>query len=173
MEIRAVRPEDIPVVSDIYNHYVVNATCTFATEPEGPAYWDNWLKSHTGSHAAIVAVDGGAVVGWGTLSRWNSRCAYNYTVEDSVYIHPTCHRRGIGRAILSELIRLARQHGHRNIIAQIADHQAPSERLHATLGFAQVGCLRDVGFKFDRWIDVAIWQLRLDTTPRSAAPHVT
>lgn len=162
MDIRAVTVEDIAAVSAIYNHYVRTATCTFAIEPEGPAYWDMWLRTHAGPHPAVVAVDSGAVAGWGALSQWNSRCAYSHTVEDSVYVHPDCHRRGIGRAILSELIRRARTHGHRNIIAQIADHQAASERLHAAQGFEQVGCLREVGFKFNRWIDVAVWQLRLD-----------
>jgi phosphinothricin acetyltransferase len=98
----------------------------------------------------------------GTLSRWNSRCAYRRSVEDSVYVHPEQHRRGVGAALLGALVEAARQHGHRNVIAQIADHQPASERLHERFGFRRVGCLERVGHKFDRWIDVVIWQLRLD-----------
>lgn len=171
MEIRTVRPEDIPAVSDIYNHYVQTSTCTFAVAPEGPAYWDAWLAAHVAAHPAIVAVEADRIVGWGTLSRWNSRCAYSFTVEDSVYVHPKCHGQGIGRAILADLIRRARLLGHRSIIAQIADHQQASERLHERCGFEQVGCLRGVGHKFDRWIDVAIWQLCLEPAPRIGERH--
>ncbi|HKQ46880.1 MAG TPA: GNAT family N-acetyltransferase [Phycisphaerae bacterium] len=162
MILRPVRAADIPAVSAIYNHYVLNATCTFATEPEGEAYWRDWLAAHDGAHPAIVAEDSGQVVGWGSLSRWNNRCAYRFSVEDSVYIRTDQHRRGIGRLLLTELVALARTHGHRNIVAQIADHQPASEKLHEALGFRQVGVLEAIGFKFDRWIDVAIWQLRLD-----------
>ncbi len=170
MEIKAAAAVDIPAISEIYNHYVRNATCTFATEPEGPAYWDAWLAEHGGPFPALVATDAGRVVGWATLSRWNNRCAYRFSTEDSVYIRPECHRQGIGRALLAALVDLARRHGHRNIIAQIADHQTASEKLHAALGFRLVGCLERIGYKFDRWIDVAIWQLRLDTDAQSPMP---
>lgn len=170
MEIRIATPEDVPAVSEIYNHYVMTSTCTFATEPEGPAYWEAWLAEHVGAHPAIVAVDAGRVVGWATLSRWNNRCAYRHSAEDSVYVRPECHQQGIGRALLASLIDRARTHGHRNVIAQIADHQPASEKLHAALGFQEIGCLQRIGYKFDRWIDVAIWQLRLDAAPLSASP---
>lgn len=162
MILRPVTAADIPAVSDIYNYYVLHSTCTFATEPEGAAYWRDWLTAHDGAHPAIVAAEGAEVVGWGSLSRWNNRCAYRFSVEDSVYIHNEHHRRGIGRTILTELVAQARRHDHRNIVAQIAGDQAPSEKLHAALGFHKVGTLEAIGYKFEHWIDVAIWQLRLD-----------
>ncbi len=167
MNIRPITRADLPAAAEIYNHYVRTATCTFATEPEGDAYWQAWFTEHAGAHPAIVAVEEGRVVGWGTLSRWNSRCAYRHSVEDSVYVRSGLHGRGIGRALLGELLSLARQHGHRNIIAQIADHQAASERLHERAGFRRVGCLERVGFKFDRWIDVVIWQIQIPSADRS------
>ena len=135
--------------------------CTFATEPPGASHWEQWHCEHQGPHPAIVAAQDGEVAGWGSLSTWNTRCAYRYTVEDSVYVRPDCHGRGLGRAILARLIDLARTLNHRSVIAQIADHQPASERLHESLGFRPVGCLNRVGFKFDRWIDVVIWQLEL------------
>jgi L-amino acid N-acyltransferase YncA len=162
MELRAVTAADLPAVGEIYNHYVLHSTCTFATEPEGEEYWRNWFSAHVGPHPAIVAVDEGKIVGWGTLSKWNNRCAYRFSVEDSVYIHKDQHRRGLGRTILTELVALARKHGHRNIVAQIAGDQLPSEKLHAALGFRKAGTLESIGYKFDKWIDVSIWQLRLD-----------
>lgn len=160
-QVRTAQPADIAAIGEIYNHYVVNATCTFATEPEGPDYWQAWQAARSDVYPAVVVEDQGHVIGWGTLSRWNSRCAYRFSAEDSVYIHPGHHRRGVGRAILSALVARARSAGHRNVIAQIADHQPASEALHAQFGFRKAGVLEGVGYKFDRWIDVAIWQLRL------------
>ncbi len=160
--VRRAQPADVPAIAAIYNHYVLNATCTFATEPEGDEYWQAWQLARCDALPALVVEEADGVIGWGTLSRWNSRCAYRYSVEDSVYIHPAHHRRGIGRAILAALIDHARAAGHRNMIAQIADHQPASESLHARFGFRKVGVLEGVGFKFDRWIDVAIWQLALE-----------
>ena len=161
LTIRPVSPDDLPAVGNIYNHYVLHSTCTFAKTPEDAAYWQDWLAEHSGSFPAVVAVRGGKVVGWGTLSRWNSRCAYRHTVEDSVYVATDAVGQGIGRAILSELIVLAKHHSHRHVIAQYADHQAASEALHQAFGFQTVGCLRGVGFKFNRRIDVSIMQLTL------------
>jgi phosphinothricin acetyltransferase len=161
LELRLVTPADLASVAAIYDHYVEHSVCTFATEPTSIAYWHDWLDEHTGAHPAIVAAREGTIVGWGSLSTWNSRCAYRHTVEDSVYVHAGCHGQGIGRAILSRLVELARDLRHRSVIAQIADHQPASEGLHASLGFQEAGCLRNVGFKFDRWVDVVLWQLEL------------
>jgi phosphinothricin acetyltransferase len=161
LTVRPVTREDLPAVADIYNHYVLHSTCTFAEAPEDAAYWQDWFTEHTGHHPAVVAVRDGKVVGWGTLSRWNSRCAYRHTVEDSVYVAPDAVGQGIGRAILGELVAGARRLGHWHVIAQYADHQRASEALHRAFGFQQVGCLRDVGFKFNRKIDVTIMQLTL------------
>ena len=161
LTIRLAARDDLPAVGDIYNHYVLHSTCTFAEEPEEAAYWLDWFAEHSGPLPAVVAVRDGKVVGWGTLSRWNSRCAYRQTVEDSVYVAPDALGQGIGRAILGKLITLARHHGHRHVIAQYADHQPASEALHRSFGFQPVGCLRGVGFKFNRRIDVTIMQLML------------
>lgn len=159
--LRPVESRDMAAVAEIYNHYVLHSTCTFAEQPEQQPYWDGWLKAHVGPHPAIVAEYERRVVGWGTLSHWNTRCAYRFSVEDSVYVREGLHRRGVGRALLTELIRLARSHGHRNVVAQIAGDQPASEALHERFGFRRVGTLRSVGFKFNRWIDVALWQLEI------------
>lgn len=160
--LRPVERDDLPAVRAIYDHYVLNTTCTFETEPRDEDSWLDWMVEHEGTHPAIVALRGGDILGWGSLSLWKNRCAYRYTVENSVYVHPEKHREGVGQAVLRRLIELAREHGHRGIIAQIADHQAASEALHQSEGFRRVGCLERVGFKFGRWIDVVIWQLTLD-----------
>lgn len=167
IQIRSAAASDLPSIAALYEHYVRTCTCTFDTEPPPGAYWDGWLAEHGEGYPAIVAFAGDQFVGWGSLSRWNKRCAYRFSVEDSVYVQPQCHGQGIGRTILAELIALARTHGHRNIIAQIADGQPASDALHAGLGFRRVGRLDEVGCKFGRWIGVGIWQLQLQ--PRDAS----
>jgi len=161
MNIRDATATDLPAIAAIYHYFVLNSTCTFETEPRSAGAWEEWLAEHRGAWPVIVAEEASEVLGWGSLSKWNNRCAYRYSTEDSVYVRRDCHGRGVGRAILTDLIARAKHHGHRNIVAQIADHQAASERLHASLGFRRVGCLERIGFKFDRWVDVVIWQLAL------------
>lgn len=159
--LRTAEEADLPAIADIYHHYVQHSTCTFETEPRSPEQWRQWFAAHVGPHPAIVAVEAGDVVGWASLSTWNPRCAYRHSVEDSVYVRDDRRGNGIGRTLLGGLIDRARGLGHRCIVAQIADHQASSERLHAAFGFRRVGCLERVGFKFDREIDVVIWQCLL------------
>ncbi len=163
--LRFASEADLPDIAAIYAHYVAHSVATFANVNPTEDEWRRWLADHTGPHPAIVAVMGDRIVGWGTLSRWNARCAYRTTVEDSVYVHADMHRRGVGRALLGRLVELARELGHRIIIGQIADHQAASERLHESFGFRRVGCLEDVGFKFGRAVDVSIFQLTLRPPP--------
>ena len=161
LTIRAASTVDLTSIAEIYNHYILNSVCTFDTKPQDSNHWNNWLAEHTPPFPAIVAIRNRSLVGWGSLAKWNNRCAYRLTAEDSVYIKPDCHRQGIGRALLAELIDQARRHGHKNIIAQIADHQPASEALHRSFCFQPVGTLEAIGRKFDRWIDVTIWQLKL------------
>ena len=159
--VRFATPADLPAIAAIYAHYVDHSVATFATIAPTDDEWRAWLDVHVGPHPAIVATIDDRVVGWGTLSAWNSRCAYRATVEDSVYVHADMHRQGIGRALLARLVELAAMLGHRIVIGQIADHQAASERLHEAFGFRRVGCLEGVGRKFGRTIDVSIFQLTL------------
>ncbi|MCA9256259.1 MAG: N-acetyltransferase [Phycisphaerales bacterium] len=161
IQTRFATPADLQAIAAIYAHYVEHSVATFATTPPSDVEWRGWLDSHFGPHPAIVATLDDRVVGWGSLSNWNKRCAYRSTVEDSVYVHADLHRRGIGRMVLARLIELAGALGHRVVIGQIADHQVASERLHEAFGFRRVGLLEGVGHKFDRWIDVAIFQLTL------------
>ncbi|MBI3073634.1 MAG: N-acetyltransferase [Deltaproteobacteria bacterium] len=150
---------DVDPIRDIYNHYVLTSTCTFDIEPRPPEPPEVWLSQHPASYPAIVACDGDKVVGWATLSPHRTRCAYQNTVESSVYIHRDQHRRGIGRQLMKDLVQRAATLGHHTILAGIADHQQASLRLHEALGFTSVGCLREVGYKFGRWIDVDWMQL--------------
>ena len=152
---------DLPAISAIYNHYVRTSTATYQLAEDAPAERAAWFAAHGPGHAVTVGVADGAVVAWGSLSPFHARAAFARTVEDSLYVHPAHLRRGLGRLLLSDLIARARAAGMHSIIAAISADQAPSQELHRAHGFAPCGVLREAGRKFDRWLDLAYWQLLL------------
>jgi len=162
MYIRLATGADAPAIEAIYAHYVLTSTCTWQETPGTLDERRAWLAQHDAAHPVTVAVDDGAVVGWGSLSRYNPRSGYRFTVEDSVYVRADRQRRGIGKALLADLIARARETGFRAIIAGVAADQAPSVALHAAHGFEIVARLREVGRKFDRWLDLVYMQLLLE-----------
>ena len=163
--IRLACPDDLDAINAIYNHYVLHCTCTYQETPEPIASRREWFAAHGAAHPVTVAELNGHVVGWGSLSAYHARSAYRYTVENSVYVDQAQHGRGIGSALLRDLIERARALGHHAIIAGIDATQTASLALHAKYGFVQVGHLREVGFKFCRWLDVIYMELRLDGPP--------
>jgi L-amino acid N-acyltransferase len=151
---------DAAAIGAIYNHYVRSSTCTYQTEPDTDQDRAAWLAEHGDRYPVIVAVADGEVVGWGCLSRYRSRAAYAPTVENSVYVRHDLQGRGIGGALLAELIRRAGALGYRSILAGVSADQAASVTLHEKHGFEKVGHLREVGFKFGRRLDV-VWLQRM------------
>ncbi len=159
--IRAATLADLGAINDIYNYYVLHSTCTYQEEPESLECRQQWFERHGGRHSVIVAEVDGRVFGWGSLSPYHARSAYRHTVEDSVYVHHRLHHRGIGSLLLRELISRSRDLGHRAIIAGVDAEQPASVALHTKFGFAPVGRLKQVGFKFGRWLDVIYMELLL------------
>jgi phosphinothricin acetyltransferase len=160
-EIRPAAEKDLAAINNIYNHYVLHSTCTYQEEPETIESRRQWFTHHGEKHPIIVAVAEGQVIGWGSLSAYHARSAYQRTVENSVYVHHQHHRNGIGSLLLEELVTHARTLGHRAIIAGIDADQEASVGLHARFQFETVGHLRQVGFKFGRWLDVIYMELLL------------
>ena len=161
----AIRPateSDLVAINDIYNHYVLHSNCTYQEEPETIENRRKWFHHHGEKHPVIVAEMNGCVVGWGSLSAYHERSAYRHTVENSVYVHHQYHRQGIGSLLLQKLVDLAKNAGHRAIIAGIDSGQAGSVALHAKFRFQEVGRLKQVGFKSSRWLDVIYMELMLD-----------
>jgi phosphinothricin acetyltransferase len=162
MEVRAAAPADAEAIRAIYNAEVTGSTVTFDLVPRSLEDQLAWQAAHSGAHPAVVAIaDDGEVLGFASLSSYRDRPAYATTVEDSVYVHHGHRGEGVGRALLTEIVRLARVHGFHSVIARIADAQAPSIGLHQACGFELVGIEREVGRKFGRWLDVAVMQLLL------------
>ena len=161
LTLRLATAADLPAINDIYNHFVLHSTCTYQTEPETAEARAAWFARHGPLHPVTVAERAGAIVAWGSLSPFHARAAYRHTVENSVYVHPSFHRQGIGRTLLMDLIDRARRSGHHTIIAIIDAGQTASVALHAALGFKRVGHFHEVGHKFGRWLDVDYMQLML------------
>jgi phosphinothricin acetyltransferase len=159
--LRDATVEDLRRINEIYNHYVVSSTCTYQEEPETLESRLAWFNHHGPTHPVIVAELGGRVVGWGSLSPFRGRSAYRFTVENSVYVDHAERRRGVGLALMEELIARARSIGYRTIIAGIDADQPGSLALHARLGFEPAARLVEVGYKFGRWLDVVYLQLML------------
>ncbi len=167
--IRSARIDDAEAIRTIYNVEVITSTSVFDLEPRSLDDQRRWLEDRSGAHAVLVAVDGDRVVGFGSLSRFKERPAYNTTVEDSVYVHRDHHGRGIGRALLDSLVATARGHGFHTMIGRITADNGPSIALHRAAGFESVGLEREIGRKFGRWLDVVVMQKMLrDGEPSTA-----
>ena len=152
------RPTDAEATRAIYNAEVTTTTVTFDLVPRSLEDQLAWIQSHAGAHPAVVATDGGQVVGFGSLSQYRNRPAYSTTVEDSVYVRADRRGRGYGGAILSELVALATVHGFHSVIGRIVGGHEASIALHRSCAFDLVGIEREVGRKFGRWLDVVVMQ---------------
>ena len=160
--LRPAKETDLGAINDIYNHYVLNSTCTYQEEPETIESRHHWFQRHGDQHPVIAAELQHRIVGWGSLSAYHPRSAYRRTVENSVYVHHDFHQQGIGSLLLKELIARARNLGHHVIIAAIDAEQPASVALHDRFGFQKVGHMKHLGFKFNRWLDVIYMELLLD-----------
>lgn len=158
--VRDSRQEDVPAIHAIYAHHVLHGLASFEEIPPsvdeiGERRADVLAKGYP----YIVAEDAGEVLGYAYVSLYRTRTAYRYTVENSVYIRYDLIARGVGRALLAELISRCEKLNVRQIIAVIGDSaNAASIGLHSTFGFEHIGILPNVGFKFGRWVDSVLMQ---------------
>lgn len=156
-----VRPavlDDLPALTAIYNHYIVNSTITFDLRPFEPEERRGWFDDHasSGRHRLLVAAAaGGAVLGYTTTSRWRPKAAYDTTVESSVYCHPDAIRRGIGTKLYAALFDAIAEEDVHRVVAGVGQPNPASVALHERFGFRQVGVFSSVGRKFGKYWDVA------------------
>jgi phosphinothricin acetyltransferase len=160
--IRPARPDDCAAIAEIYNEAILATTATFDTIPKTAQERQQWLKAHDERHPVLVAEVEGQVVGWAALSRWSDRPAYDRTAETSFYVKSEHRGRGIGRQLKAAIVAQARRLGFHSLIARVAEGSQESLHLNAQAGFVHVGTLKEVGFKFGRWLDVHILQLMLE-----------
>jgi L-amino acid N-acyltransferase YncA len=163
LEIRAATAGDLPSVTEIYHHAVRYGTATFELIPPDLAEMTRRFGVlMDGGFPYLVAVLEGRVVGYAYAGAYRPRPAYRFTVENSVYLEPAIHRRGIGLQLLQRLITESEARGYRQMIAVIGDSaNAGSIGVHARCGFEMIGTHPDVGFKFGRWLDTVMMQRAL------------
>ncbi len=169
---RPAAAADFTAIQAIYAHHVRHGLASFEEEP--PAI-EELRRRHDDVVGRglpwLVADFGGLVAGYAYCTPYRARSAYRYALEDSVYVREDMTGKGVGSALLAELVRRCDSLGYRQIVAVIGDSaNAASINLHATFGFLRVGTLRSVGFKFGRWVDSVLMQRPLgrgDATPPS------
>ncbi len=161
ISIRPATKADAPAITALLNHFIAQTTTTFIIAPHTVEERELWFEQRDAAHPAIAVDLEQRLVAWGALSLHNPREGYRHSADVSVYVHPDFQRRGIGRAIVIELIRLARAAGHHTLIADCCTESVGSIALHESLGFERAGRHREVGRKFDRWLDVVSLQLML------------
>src|ERR1700688_2496253 len=162
-EIRAAAAPDLPAIAKIYEHAVRYGTATFELIPPD---LDEMVRRYDvltdGGFPYLVAAFEGRVVGYAYAGAYRPRPAYRFTVENSVYLQPAIHRRGIGLQLLQKLIAASEQRGYRQMIAVIGDSaNAGSIGVHTKCGFQMIGTHPNVGFKFGRWLDTVMMQRAL------------
>jgi phosphinothricin acetyltransferase len=162
ISIRPATHADLPAILDIYNEAVLNTTASYDLEPSTPAQRAAWYDNRVSQgFPVLVAEADSAVIGFGSYGPFRDRPGYRFTVEHSLYVAPAWRGRGVGRTMLQQLVELARADGKHVMIGGIDASNAGSISLHLQLGFVEVGRLREVGYKFERWLDIVFLQLML------------
>lgn len=162
MELRDATAADAAAIAKIYNYYVATTVISFEEEAVSEAVMrDRITDLQTGGLPWLVATLDDKVVAYAYASNWRVRAAYRFSVESTVYVGNDYPRRGLGTALYAALIERLRQSGRHLVIGGIALPNDASVALHEKLGFKKVAHFAEVGLKFDRWIDVGYWQLRL------------
>ena len=169
LAIRPAVPSDIPAVTAIYDHAVRHGTASFELEPPDAAEMARRFQALAGGgFPYLVAEVDATIAGYAYAGPYRPRPAYRWSVEDSVYVAPALHRRGVGGALLARLIAEGERRGFRQMIAVIGDSaQAPSIELHRAAGFRLIGACENVGFKFGRWLDTVMMQRDLGEGART------
>lgn len=163
-ELRDAVDADVPSIREIYNYYVTNSTVTFDERPLTLASVRAKLgRARKGGYPFLVAVGpSGELIGFAYVLPWKDKSAYRFTVENTIYLGPAATGKGVGRALMGELLARAKAAGIREVVAVIADRGAEASiALHESFGFRETGRMGRVGFKFGRWLGTVIMQKSL------------
>jgi L-amino acid N-acyltransferase YncA len=159
VRIRPAVEDDLPDIATIYNHEVANSTATFDLDPPTLAYWEQRLAgAHEGDHLLVAVDRDDDVVGYAYSWSFRPRPAYLLTRETSIYLDPSVRGRGIGQVLYPALLDAMAGSGVHTAVALVAQPNPGSVALHKAVGFEHVGTMREVGFKFDQWVDVEWYQ---------------
>jgi L-amino acid N-acyltransferase YncA len=159
--IRSVLESDVPQLLDIYNYYIRTSTVTFEeTELELEDFTQR-IMGIKAKYPYLVYEENGVILGYAYAGIFRTRIAYRFSVETSVYVHKDHYKKGVARKLYAELIDLLKAADIRSAIGGITLPNEASVRLHESMGFEKVAHFKEVGYKFDQWLDVGFWQLML------------
>ena len=158
MNIRQVQDKDIPKIIEIYNWYILNTTITFEIKAISFLEMKKRIQEKIEKYDWLVGEFNQEIIGYAYYSSFRTRPAFNHTVESSIYLAQESIGKGFGKPLYSELTESAKKRGFRELIGVIALPNQGSIALHQKLGFQEIGVLKNVGYKFDNYIDVGIWQ---------------
>jgi len=155
-------------ILDILNEQIRTSTAVYEYVPRPPDWMANWFKAKEAKNFPVIGVEteAGELMGFATYGVFRDRPAYKYTVEHSVYVHQDHRRKGLGKVLMERLIVAAREQDLHVMVGGIDATNAVSIALHEQLGFVHAGTIRESGYKFGRWLDLAFYQLTLQT-PRN------
>jgi L-amino acid N-acyltransferase YncA len=159
MQIRDAIVSDFEEITEIYNQIVRSSTAIYSDLPasvEERVAW--WQGRRAMGFPVLVAVEDGSLSGYGTFGEFRAWPGYRFTVEGTIHIHSSTRGRGIGRALLTELVGIAREMGKHTMVAGVDVDNLPSLRFLERFGFERVGHFREVGYKFDRFLDLVFLQ---------------
>jgi len=154
-------------ILEILNDAIVSSTALYDYKPRAPQAMVGWFNAkQAGRFPVIGAIDGGQLLGFASYGTFRAWPAYKYTVEHSVYVHRDHRGKGIGMGLMKRLIDAAREQDHHVMVGGIDAANRTSIALHERLGFTHAGTVRHAGYKFGRWLDLAFYQLLLETPAR-------
>ncbi|MBN2509039.1 MAG: N-acetyltransferase [Spirochaetales bacterium] len=157
--IRPVRKSDAEHICSIYNHYIQNTIITFEETPVGTSEMEKRITEVTATFPWLVYEEFGTVAGYAYAFPWKGRCAYRYTVEATVYVKNGMEKKGIGAMLYEQLLAELPKKNIHTVVACLALPNEGSQRLHEKFGFEKTAHFREVGYKFEKWIDVGYWEL--------------
>ncbi|MCS7460094.1 GNAT family N-acetyltransferase [Paenibacillus doosanensis] len=161
MMIRTAAKADVKAILDIYNEAILHTVATFDTVERTLEQQEAWFDQHGSRYPIIVAELGGTVVGWASLNAYSDRLAYERTSELSLYIHHDFRGKGIGKQLIQRVLEEGKTAGLHTVLSRIVEGNDSSIYLHRLYGFEYIGVMREVGFKFDRMLDVILMQKML------------
>jgi phosphinothricin acetyltransferase len=163
LRVRPAVDDDADTICRIYNHGIEDRVATLETELRTPDERRQWLAARGARHPVIVAEEAdGTVVGWGSLNVFNARSAYRFVADFSIYVARTARGRGVGRAMLTRLVELGREHGYHKLVLSAFPTNESGMALYTSLGFRTVGVYKEQGRLDGRWVDTIIMEKLLD-----------
>lgn len=159
--IREVRPDDAAQIAGIYNHYILETTISFETQPLSAEDMRIRIEEMSSYFPYFVAENNGKLTGYCYAHPWKERAAYCKTLETTIYLASEAKGRGLGTRLMTQLIKECRNRGYHALIACITAENEESCQFHERLGFKKVSHFEQVGQKFGRWLDVADYELML------------